>query len=125
MRKTFCAVAIVIFAAACGSSGMDLGSLGDILGSTSQEDRSDVRGTVVRVDTNDQRIDLDTQYINNLQDSRSGQSIYYSSNTVVQYQNNEYRPADLERGDEISIVGSNSNGRFVAERITVTRNVRN
>lgn len=125
MRKALLAVSIVIFAAACGSSGIGLGSLGDILGSTSSDDRSDVRGTVVRVDTNDQRIDLDTNYVNNLQDSRQGQSIYYSSNTVVEYENKKYSPADLERGDQISIVGANSNGRFVAERITVTRNVRN
>jgi len=125
MRKIILAVSIVILAAACGSSGIGLGSLGDILGSTGSDDRSDVRGTVVRVDTNDQRIDLDTKYVNNLQDSRQGQSVYYSSNTVVEFENKKYAPADLERGDQISIVGSNSNGRFVAERITVTRNVRN
>ena len=31
---------------------------------------------------------------------------------------------DLERGDEVSIRGSNDGGRYVADVITVTRNMR-
>jgi hypothetical protein len=124
MQRTLMALGLVVLLAACGSSGVDLGSIGDILGSRGSDDSSDVRGTVVRVDTRDQRIDLNAQYVNNLRDDRSNQSIYYDSRTVVEYQNNTYSPADLEPGDQISIQGSNQSGRYIATRIIVTRNVR-
>ncbi len=116
--------ALATFLAGCGSGGGlgDIG-LGDILGSSTENDNSDVRGTVVHVDTRDQRIDLDVDMVNNLRDDRRGSTIYYDSNTVVEYQGNQYRVEDLERGDEIEIRGSNRSGRFVAERIRVTRDV--
>lgn len=124
MQRILMALSVVVLLSACGSSGVDLGSIGDILGSRGGDESSDVRGTVVRVDTRDQRIDLNAQYVNNLRDDRSNQSIYYDSRTVVEYQNNTYSPADLEPGDEISIQGSNQSGRYIATRIVVTRNVR-
>jgi hypothetical protein len=107
--------------ASCGSVG--LGDLGDILGSPSAEQASDVRGTVDNVDTRAMRIDLDTSYVNNLRDERQNQSVYYDNNTRVVFQNNTYRVEDLERGDEISIRGSNRDGRYVAETIEVLRDV--
>ena len=112
---------------ACGTGGTlgDLGSI--ILGSPSQEKPSDVRGTVTGVDTSARRIDLDVGYINNLRNTDTSQqrgSIYYDNNTKVVYQNNQYNVADLERGDEIEVRGFNDNGRYVAETITVVRNVR-
>ena len=125
MRRTsiaalaLCAVLVV----ACGSGGV-LGGLGDILGSTSSDQTSDVRGTVVSVDTGSQRINLDVAYVNNLRDTRANQVIYYDSQTRVEYQGNTYSVNDLERGDEVSIRGSNDGGRYVADVITVTRNVR-
>ncbi|HEY0591350.1 MAG TPA: hypothetical protein VGF40_06260 [Thermoanaerobaculia bacterium] len=125
--KRLALAALLVLAAACGGSGLgDLGGLGgtigDILGSSGPSDESDVRGTVVSVTPSDRRIDLDVAYVNNLRDNQRG-SIYYDANTVVEFQNKQYRPEDLERGDEISVVGSNNNGRFVAERITVIRDV--
>ena len=43
----------------------------------------------------------------------------------MSYQGNtNYNITDLERGDEVSISGYNNNGRYVAQTITVTRNVR-
>ena len=62
--------------------------------------------------------------MNNLRTSQSGQSVYYTSNTRVLYNNQTYSPTDLERGDQVSITGSNNSGRYVADTITVTRNVR-
>jgi hypothetical protein len=117
--------AVVLLLAACSSSGI-LGDLGGILGSPSADQPSDVTGTVRSIDTGAQRIDLDVSYVNNLRTSGSNStgSIYYDSRTRVQYNNQSYNVTDLERGDQISVRGSNNNGRYVAETITVTRNVR-
>lgn len=126
MRIATLALAALLLAS-CGSAGGTLGDLGSIiLGSPSTSQSSDVRGTVDNIDTNARRIDLNVSYVNNLRPSSSDQrgSIYYDNNTRVQYNNQDYGVTDLERGDEISVVGVNDNGRYVAQTITVTRNVR-
>lgn len=124
MKKASLALATVLLAA-CGNLGSlgDLGGLGDILGSSNPNTSSDVRGTVVRVDTTDRRIDLDVNMVNNLRDDRAGSSVYYDANTDVVYQNRNYRPEDLERGDQVAIRGANVNGRYVADRIDVLRDI--
>lgn len=119
MRRVAMSLAVLVLAAACGS--MDLGSLGGILGSPSADQPSDVTGVVSAVDSQNQRIDLSVRQVNNLRQSNTTGSIYYTSQTTVQYQGRAYRVEDLERGDEISVRGSNNNGRYVAEVITVTR----
>lgn len=124
MRRAAFVLAAVLLATGCGSGSDILGDLGGILGSPSAETTSDVRGTVSSVDTSAQRIILDVAYVNNLRNTQSGQSIYWDGNTRVEYNGQTYRPEDLERGDQISITGSNENGRYVADVITVTRNVR-
>ena len=124
MRKSsFVLAAVVLFTAACGSIG-GLGDLGGILGSPSSTEASDVRGTVSSIDTAGRRIIMDVAYVNNLRNTQNAQSIYYDNNTRVEYQGQTYRVEDLERGDEISVRGHNDNGRYVAEVVTVTRNVR-
>lgn len=124
MRKSsFVLAAVVLFAAACGSIG-GLGDLGGILGSPSSTQASDVRGTVSSIDTAGRRIIMDVAYVNNLRNTQNAQSIYYDNNTRVEFQGRTYRVEDLERGDEISVRGHNDNGRYVAEVVTVTRNVR-
>ena len=108
---------------ACGTGG-SLGDLGSIiLGSPSQEQPSDVKGTVSYVDSGARRIDLDVAYINNLRNTNGGQrgSIYYDNNTRVVFNGRDYAVADLERGDEIEVRGVNDNGRYVAQTITVVR----
>ena len=108
---------------ACGTGG-GLGDLGSIiLGSPSQEQPSDVKGTVSYVDSGARRIDLDVAYINNLRNTNGGQrgSIYYDNNTRVVFNGRDYAVADLERGDEIEVRGVNDNGRYVAQTITVVR----
>jgi hypothetical protein len=126
MRRATLVLSVLLMTAACGSMGGDggLGSIGDIiLGSPSSSQTSDVRGSVTNVDTGARRIDMDVSYVNNLRDNNNGQrgSIYYDDSTRVVYQNNNYNVTDLERGDEISVVGVNDNGRYVARTITVTR----
>ena len=113
--------------ASCGSAGGMLGDLGSILGSPSAEQSSDVRGSISAIDTGARRIDLNVSYINNLRPSTANDqqgSIYYDNNTRVTFNNQDYQVTDLERGDEISVVGVADNGRYVAQAITVTRNVR-
>ncbi|HEX6642859.1 MAG TPA: hypothetical protein VF215_17205 [Thermoanaerobaculia bacterium] len=126
MRRATFVLAALLMTAACGSMGGDggLGSIGDIiLGSPSSAQSSDVKGTVAAIDTNARRIDLDVTYINNLRDTNNGQrgSIYYDNNTRVTYQNKDYGVTDLERGDEIEVVGATNNGRYIASQITVVR----
>ena len=127
MRRASLLVGILLLAAACGSMGGGVGDIGDIiLGSPSSTQSSDVQGYVNTIDTRNQRIDLDVTYINNLrQTSSSNQrgTIYYDSRTRVVYQGKDYRPEDLERGDQISVRGYNDNGRYVAETIEVLRDV--
>lgn len=120
MRK-LSILAVLLLLAACGSS---LGDLGGILGSPSQSTPSTVTGSVNFVDTSAQRIDLSVNYVNNLRSSQGNASVYYDNRTQVQYGGRTYSPTDLERGDEISVHGYNDNGRYVADTITVTRNVR-
>ena len=126
MRIATLALAAVLLAS-CGSTGGTLGDLGSIiLGSPSTSQSSDVRGSISGIDTNARRIDLNVSYVNNLRPSSNEQrgSIYYDNNTRVMYNNSEYQVTDLERGDEISVTGVNNNGQYLAQTITVTRNVR-
>jgi len=112
----------LLLTTACGTlGGLDLE---DILGSGGPGDPSDVEGTVTRVDTRDRRIDLDVHEVNNLRESHPDSSIYYDADTVVRYQGDTYRPADLEAGDQIAAEGANVSGRYVADEIEVVRNVR-
>jgi hypothetical protein len=124
MRTGAIVLAGLLFAAGCGSGSDILGGLEGILGSPSSTQPSDVRGVVSSVDAAARRLTVDVAYVNNLRQTQNGQTIYWNDNTRVEYQGQTYRPEDLERGDEISIRGFNDNGRYVAEVITVTRNVR-
>jgi hypothetical protein len=127
MRIATLALAAVLLAS-CGSAGGTLGDLGSIiLGSPSTSQSSDVRGSISAIDTGARRIDLNVSYVNNLRPTSTNDqrgSIYYDNNTRVSYNNQDYQVSDLERGDEISVVGVNDNGRYLAQTITVTRNVR-
>ena len=125
MRRATLVITAALLLAACGSSN-PLGDLGTIFGSPNPQTASSVSGTVTNVDTNARRIDLNVGYVNNLRPSstESTGSIYYDQNTRVVYQNQTYSPTDLERGDEVSVTGVNNNGQYLAQTITVTRNVR-
>jgi|ERR1051325_10945609 hypothetical protein len=122
MRKLSVAAALMLLLAACGSSSYN--PLGGVLGSPSVNQPSQVQGTVNFIDTTAQRIDMNVSYVNNLRSSQGSQSIYYSNNTTVQWNGGTYRPEDLERGDQVSINGHTESGRYVADTIYVTRNIR-
>jgi hypothetical protein len=126
MRK-LSLLAALLLVAACSSNGA-LGDLGSIFGTpqTSSSNPSSIQATVNGVDVTNQRIDVTVNYVNNLRNSQGNQSIYYDNRTRVIYNGNSgYSPTDLERGDQITVTGYNSGGRFVADTITVTRNIRN
>jgi hypothetical protein len=78
---------------------------------------SNIRGTVRYIDTSRRTIEVD-------RGNGSVMTVDYDVNTPVSYNNQSYRVADLERGDEIEIqVRDLGNNRFVAQNISVTRNV--
>lgn len=50
--------------------------------------------------------------------------VRYDERTTVDYQGRQYRPEDLERGDEVRIQARQSGNEWLAERIWVERSVR-
>lgn len=78
---------------------------------------SNIRGTVRYIDTSRRTIEVD-------RGNGSVMTVSYDVNTPVSYNNQSYRVADLERGDEIEIqVRDLGSGRYAAQQIYVTRNV--
>jgi hypothetical protein len=76
-----------------------------------------IRGTVNSVDTSRRTITVDRGYGSYL-------TVEYDTSTPVYYNNSTYRVADLDRGDEIEIRGTDlGSNRLRASDITVTRNV--
>jgi hypothetical protein len=110
----------VLLLAGCGSSG-----IGDILGGGSGSSSiAEIRGTVDYVDTSSRSIVLTnvTSYDSRLANGGSGGTttrIYYDTNTPVEYQGRNYRPEDLERGDQISVRVDDTGSRLMAESMTV------
>src|SRR5947209_7340788 len=112
--KVFAAAAVaLLFVAACGSSG---NGIGDIFGTNNGG--YDIRGTVDSVDLNSHSIYLtnvsSTTANLNTNGSTYGHTarVYYDDRTTVTYQNNTYRPEDLERGDQVTIQANKSGGEL-------------
>ena len=120
--KTISAAALVLLlAAACGSTG---GGLGDIFGSNSNRSY-DIRGTVDSVDLNSRSIYLTnvTGYTNGLASGVNNTArVFYDDRTTVQYQGRTYRPADLERGDQVSVRADQNGNQLLAQSMDVTYN---
>jgi hypothetical protein len=80
---------------------------------------STVRGTVRYVDASRRTIEID-------RGSGSLITVEYDTSTPVYWNNQTYRAADLERGDEIEIrLSDTGTNRYLARDITVVRNVSN
>jgi hypothetical protein len=115
---------VLLLVSACGSSGV-----GDIFGGGggSNTQTNLVRGTVDYVDANNRSIVLRnvSGYSSMLSNSGSGSTlrVYYDNQTEVQYQGQDYRPTDLESGDEVEVRVNESGSQLVADVVTVTRNV--
>jgi hypothetical protein len=113
----------ILFLAACGSSG----DLGDIFGGASSASSDQIRGTVDYVDTSQRFVVLNdvSNYSTRLQDgstTRGQVRVHYDEKTPVTWQGNTYRPADLERGDEVAVRITRSGDRFHAESMQVLHN---
>lgn len=109
------ALAALLLAAACGSS-----DIGDILGGTPTARTSELRGTVDSVDPSSRSILLrNVSYGSNLAGGGSSVRVYYDDQTTVAYQGRNYRPENLERGDEVSVRVQESGDRLIADTMTV------
>jgi hypothetical protein len=82
------------------------------------DDPTMVRGTVGDVNTGDRMIEVERTH------GDRGTLVYYDERTVVAFEGREYKPENLERGDEISVTGERRDNRFLADRITVDRDAR-
>ena len=100
----------VLYDSSSGSGGSNYPGGGGAYEST-------VRGTVRNVDASRRTIEIE----------RSGygvQTFEYDANTAVMFNNRNYDPRDLERGDEVEIrIQDIGGGRFMANNITVLRSV--
>ena len=119
------ALVVAALLSGCGSTGV-----GDILGggrgTSTSDDRygtsvTDVRGTVERVDTLNQRIYVEGEagYRTSLRNGDGEIVLYYDDRTVVEHEGRTYRPQDLERGDRIQAEVDQSGDRLLVEQIEV------
>src|ERR1051326_4634417 len=86
---------------------------------------NNITGTVDYVDTANRSIVLTNTNNNGMYSSsnlRDTVTVYYDNNTRVSWNGRTYRPEDLERGDQVDVRASNSNGHLFADSVTVTYN---
>jgi hypothetical protein len=125
--KTLAAATVaLLLMAACGTSG---NSIGDIFGGSNPSNNGSyqIRGTVDSVDTRGQSILLTnvTGYNTNLNTgSSSTLRVYYDNRTSLNYQGQNYRPDQLERGDEVTVNVNQSGNQLIAQTMDVTYNTR-
>ena len=113
-----------MFLAACGSSG----GMGDIFGGgTGNQNDYEIRGTVDYVDRNSRSVYLTnvSGYNSSMLSSGGNGSVrvYYDDRTPVNYNGQNYRVEDLERGDQVAVRVDESRNQLLAESMTVTHNV--
>ncbi len=78
---------------------------------------TEVRGTVRYVDTRNRTVDIEPRVSSGRSDERI--TVYYDTATTVEFQGRQYKPENLERGDEVEIEVRNLNGRRMAQEILV------
>jgi hypothetical protein len=120
-RILFASFTVLALVLITGCSG-----LGSVLGgsnyptTTPNQQVSDIQGTVNNIDTRAGRIDVTSNYVNGQSTNQNNWSIYYDSRTRVQYGNQTYSIANLQRGDSVDArVNDNGNGRYLADTISV------
>lgn len=118
------AVMLLLASTACSSGG----DYGDIFGGGSNTQSNLIRGTVEYVDSGNRSIVLrNVNDYGSMLSSGGGTGntvrVYYDNQTEVQYQGQDYRPTDLEPGDEVEVRVNESGSQLIADTVTVTRNV--
>ena len=113
------AVFALLLAAACGSSS----GIGNVFGGGNNA--YDIHGTVDSVDLNSQSIYLtNVSGYNNSLAGGGGYGntvrVYYDNRTSIAYQGRNYRPEDLERGDQVTMHVDDSGNRLIAQSMDVT-----
>ena len=127
------AVLALLLLAACGS--MNNGSTYPTgstypAGTTYPNAVSEIRGTVDSVDLNSRSIYLSnvSNYSTNLYPNSGNNSsnvrVYYDDRTTVSWNGTNYRPTDLERGDQVSVRVDRSGNQLLAESMNVLYNAR-
>lgn len=125
--RTLKSLAVSAFAlvllTACGSSG-----IGDILGggADNQQSSYEIRGTVESVDLNNRSLFLtNVSGTSSMLSSGGGSTarVYFDDRTPVEYQGQNYRPQDLERGDQVAVRVDESGSRLEATSVRVIHDV--
>jgi hypothetical protein len=75
-----------------------------------------VAGTIEYLDDRERRLEIEPR-----SGDRAAALVYWDDRTVVVFEGREYTPTQLERGDEVRVVGRRRDDRFLADRITVER----
>jgi len=92
------------------------------------DDISELRGTVRWVDEDRRVLELeDTSWgfgSDRDRDRDDVVQVYYDSGTMVEYEGKQYRPENLERGDEVEIEVRSNGSRYEADEIEVVANAR-
>jgi hypothetical protein len=119
------AAMLLILAAGCGS-GQDIFGGGNNYPSNGPYNSS-IHGTVDSVDTYGRSIVLtNTSGYNGMLSGSGGNGgtlrVYYDNNTSVMYNGQNYRPENLERGDQVDIQVAQNGNQLVAQSMTVTYN---
>lgn len=83
---------------------------------------SEVRGVVRYVDTRNRTVDIEPRASSGRSDERV--TVYYDTATTVEFNGRQYRPENLERGDEVEIEVRTLNGRMMAQEILVVGEAR-
>lgn len=112
------AAAGLILATIGGCSSM--GGLGSILngGLGGQQTSNQLSGSVLGVNTRSQQIGIQ-------QSNGQSISVSYDNNTQVVFQNQNYSPTSLERGDRVTAtIQDNGNGAYYTNYVLVNQSVR-
>jgi hypothetical protein len=93
-----------------------------------RDEISELRGTVRWIDQDRRLMELeDTSWgfgSDRDRDDDDVVTVYYDASTVVEYDGRNYRPENLERGDEVRIDVRREGSRYEADEIQVVENVR-
>jgi hypothetical protein len=113
----------LLLAAACTSSNNSYP-----IGTAYPSGTSEIRGTVDSVDLNSRSVYLTNVngYGNNLNPGGRNNNVrvFYDERTTVNYQGRNFRPEDLERGDQVSIRVDRSSNQLMAQSMDVLYNTR-